>query len=268
MKLLKYETYRILKNHYKGFIILLILNVILICLYNAIYYNSEIVTNAIANTEPKVLKIFDISKDKFTTINGYFIFIVKVIEIIFSLYALKIGIQMASYDKKTNTRDFLYTKPKKRNTTIINRIISSAIVLALEVIAIYVSSIILFVTFRKEFNVLIILLVLFSMYLIALIFYSLGLVIGGFKNGKTPIIVVSTITIVIFIIIHILDILFNIKFLYYLNPFSYFNISEMLSGGSFPLSALLIALFMLVFFISFGISIYESNNKKRDTTNL
>jgi hypothetical protein len=98
-------------------------------LYNAIYYNSEIVTNAIANTDPKVLKIFDISKDKFTTINGYFIFIVKVIEIIFSLYALKIGIQMASYDKKTNTRDFLYTKPKKRNTTIINRIISKDFVL-------------------------------------------------------------------------------------------------------------------------------------------
>jgi len=41
MKLFNLELKRILKNHYIGFIALFVISVILISLYNAIYYNSE-----------------------------------------------------------------------------------------------------------------------------------------------------------------------------------------------------------------------------------
>ncbi len=264
MKLFNLELKRILKNHYIGFIALFVISVILISLYNAIYYNSENVNILINKVDSRVLKMLDINKDKFITLDGYFIFIVKILEIIFSAYAINLGISIASYDKKTNTRTFLYSKPKKRNQTIINRIIASSIFLLIEVFIICITSVILFVIFNKSFNLFIIFLVLLSMYLVLLVFFSLGLVIGGFKGEKTPNMIVSIITTIIFTAIHILDIFFNIKFLYYLNPFSYFNINEISNGANFPLSALLASLFMLVFLISFGISIYEANNEKSD----
>ncbi len=260
MKVLFNEISRIFKHHYIGLIVMLVLTILLISFYGVVNINKDNITSNLSNIDQNILNIFDINKESFTQIDGYYIFIIKILEFVFSIYALILGTNIASYDKQKNTRDYLYTKPLKRDRIMKDRIIASSIILLIMTLLVLIISLIIFNIFNRYYELYIILLSTLSLFIISLIFYGIGLIVGGLANKAK--IIISLSVWLLFIIIHVLDIYFNLKVLYYLNPFSFFNTNEILSGESYPYSALLISLFYLVFTISFGINIYDSNNNK------
>lgn len=260
MKVLFNEIKRIFYHHYIGLVIMLIFSLCLILSYNIVNLNSDTINNNISNIDTNVLNIFDINKDLFTNVQGYYIFIIKLLEIIFALYALILGANIASYDALKNTKDYLYTKEAKRDKIMINRILSALIILFIMTLLVLILSQILFSIFSSNFKFYILFLPTISLFIISAIFLGFGLIIGGFSSKHK--ILISIIVLIIFIIIHVLDIYFNLKILYYLNPFSFFNTNEILNGKSYPYSALLISLFYLVFSLSFGVNIYNSNHEQ------
>lgn len=260
MKILFNEISRIFKSHYIGLIIMLVFTIILASLYNVIYLNKEAIQNSLSSVDQNVLNIFDINKDSFVNVDGYYIFSIKILEFVFSFYAAILGTKVASYDKARNTKDYLYTKPLKRERIMKNRIIASTIILFIMTLLVLIISLIIFSIFNKHYELYILLLSTLSLFIISLIFLGIGLIVGGLSNKAS--ILKSISILLIFIIIHIVDIYFNLKILYYLNPFSFFNTNVILSGKNYPYSALLLSLFYLVFTISFGINIYNSNNEE------
>lgn len=263
MRILYNEIKRIFHHHYIGLIIMLVISIIIMTSYNIVYANRDTINQSIQNVDNNILNIFDINKDLFTSVDGYYIFTIKILEIIYSIYAIILGSRIASYDLFKNTKDYLYTKPLKRDRIMINRIISSSIILFIQSLLVLILSSILFNIFNKHYDFYILLLSNLSLFIISLIFYSIGLVVGGLSKRYKNIISISVV--IVFIIIHILDIYFNLKVLYYLNPFSFFNTNTILTTNTYPYQALLISLFYLVFFMSFGINIYNSNvNEKSD----
>ena len=262
MKVLFNEISRIFKTHYIGLIIMLVFTIILISSYHIVYLNQDNILNNMSNIDQNILSIFDINKDSFVNVDGYYIFSIKILEFVFAIYSVLLGTNVASYDKALNTKDYLYTKPLKRDRIMKNRIIASSIILFIMALLVLIISLIIFTIFHKHYELYILLLSNLSLFIISLIFLGIGLVVGGLSNKAT--ILKSISIILVFILIHVLDIYFNLKVLYYLNPFSFFNTNLILNGGSYPYSALLISLFYLVFFISFGINIYDSNTNTED----
>ena len=261
MRILYNEIKRIFHHHYIGLIIMLVISIIIMTSYNIVCANKDSINQSIQNIDTNILNIFDINKDLFTSVDGYYIFTIKILEIIYSIYAIILGSRIASYDLYKNTKDYLYTKPLKRDRIMINRIISSSIILFIQSLLVLILSSILFNIFNKHYDFYILLLSNLSLFIISLIFYSIGLVVGGLGKRYKNIISISVV--IVFIIIHILDIYFNLKVLYYLNPFSFFNTNTILTTNTYPYQALLISLFYLVFFMSFGINIYNSNVKEK-----
>ena len=258
----EFEIKRIMKKNLIGYISIVLVSIFCILLYNIVDKNANSISESLINAPNEVLQIFDIDRQTFTTLNGYYAFIFKILSVITSIYAINLGIETAMYDKKNNIRDFLYAKPIKRSHIIGIRIIGASIYMLSLTLIVFITSIILFTIFRFDYNLLKIFQIDFSLFLLMLVFYSLGLVIGGFKNGKFPNILVSLITGLIFLIIHIIDSLLNINFLWYINPLSYFELSQIINDG-YQYNTLIITMFILVFLMSFGIAIYENNLKQQ-----
>jgi ABC-2 type transport system permease protein len=259
MKLLKLEISRILKKSILLYLIILGLIISLVFSYFIIDSNKEEVNLFINKIPLNILKILDISKDKFATTEGYFIFIVKIISIIIAFYSLNQGIWISTMDKRSNTRDFLYTKPIKRKRIIQYRVIAQCLLLFIISLFLLLISSILYIITNKDFSILIFSEISLALFILSLAFFFFGATIGGFKNGKTPNAIVSLIIVIIFMIINITAVFLNNNFLIYINPFSLFKTTTIIETARFTQSSIWISLFIIVFFYNFSVSIYEAN---------
>ena len=78
MKVLFNEISRIFKTHYIGLIIMLVFTIILISSYHIVYLNQDNILNNMSNIDQNILSIFDINKDSFVNVDGYYIFSIKI----------------------------------------------------------------------------------------------------------------------------------------------------------------------------------------------
>ncbi len=251
-----YEFKRVFKKNYKSFLILTLIALFLLLSYNIVYINSNSINNHIGNISQRFLNIFNINKENFTTVNGYYAFYIKIMSFISSVFAVTIGIEVARRDRLEQTRDFLYTKPIKRSFIIIYRILAALIFIFFFTFFIFISSLILFSVRKYSFDTLKLFQIVFSLFLLMSVFFSYGLVLGGFVYKK--IYLVSFISIIPFIIINVIDQFTSFGLLYYINPFSYFSFDKIISDG-YQYQTLVITVFLQVFLINFGINIYEKH---------
>lgn len=249
-----YEFKRVFKKNYKSFLILIVIALMLLLSYNIVFHNSNNINNHLTNVSQKFLNIFNINKENFTSVNGYYAFYIKIMSFISSAFSITIGIEVARRDKIEQTRDFLYTKPIKRSFIIIYRILAALIFIFFFTFFIFISSLILFSVKNYNFDTLKLFQIDFSLFLLMSVFFSYGLVLGGFVYNKIHLI--SFISIIPFILINIIDQFTSFGLLYYLNPFSYFSFDKIISDG-YQYQTLVITVFLQVFLINFGINIYE-----------
>ena len=261
--ILKFELSRMMKKNLIGYISITLISIILFLLFNVVIFNESNIKNILANSNQKVLAIFDINKDTFTTVIGYYGFIFKILSIICAIYSINLGIEVATFDKKNNIRDFLYSKPIKRKNIILYRILGAFIYIFSLTLIIFLLSILLFSQTHCSYNVLDIIKIDLALLLLMIMFFSLGIVIGGF-NHQAHSWIISVTTLLIFFIIHIVDILVPFKFLYFINPLSYFNVTS-ITQTNIDLKIVLVTLFIIAFLLSFGISVYENklNEEKK-----
>lgn len=251
-----YEFKRVFKKNYKSFLILILIALFLLLSYNIVYINSNSINNHIGNISQRFLNIFNINKENFTTVNGYYAFYIKIMSFVSSAFAITIGIEVARRDRLEQTRDFLYTKPIRRSLIIIYRILAALIFIFFFTFFIFISSLILFSVRKYSFDTLKLFQIDFSLFLLMSVFFSYGLVLGGFVYKK--IYLISIISIIPFIIINVIDQFTSFGLLYYINPFSYFSFDKIISDG-YQYQTLVITVFLQVFLINFGINIYEKH---------
>jgi ABC-type transport system involved in multi-copper enzyme maturation permease subunit len=162
-------------------------------------------------------------------------------------------------DKRSNTRDFLYTKPIKRKRIIQYRVIAQCLLLFIISLFLLLISSILYIITNKDFSILIFSEISLALFILSLAFFFFGATIGGFKNGKTPNAIVSLIIVIIFMIINITAVFLNNNFLIYINQFSLFKTTTIIETARFTQSSIWVSLFIIVFFYNFSVSIYEAN---------
>ena len=258
-----FELGRIMKKNLKGYLLVVLLSTLSILFYMAVKENKDVINENINNIPNAFLNFFDIDTNTFTTVAGYYASIFKILSLFTSIYSLMLGLEIATYDRKNNVKDFLYAKPIKRSNIINIRILGALIYLFSLTLIIYLVSFILYKILGYDFKQNTIFLIDFSLFLLMSVFFSLGLVIGGFISVKKNKFIISLLTLIPFVTIHLIDSIFNIKFLWYINPFSYFKVSKIVSEG-YQYNTIIITVFILVFLLSFGIAIYENNLKNEN----
>lgn len=173
-----------LKTSIKSVVIWSIAIAAIILIYMAMF--SSIASDAALMNEmmakfPKDLKIaFGIEDMDFSTVRGYFGFIFLFCQICLAIQAANYGFSLVSIEERELTADFLLAKPVGRKQILTDKLLSAVSGMTITNIMVWISAFLFITLFRngKDYPAWPIVLVLLSIVLFQMVFFSVGLLIS------------------------------------------------------------------------------------------
>ena len=206
--------------------------------------------------------IININSDTFSTVMGIVGMYFGMLLIVFGIQAGNYGFGLITIEESELTADFLITKPIKRNSILTAKILASVAVMAVTCI-LYIAStyyIIMTVSDGYEVDKKALLLVLCSAFFVQLFFFAIGLLLSLFMKKIKSVAPFSMALVFSLYIISAFARTFEIKFLEYMNPFSYFETASIASSAKYNMMYFVINLCVILLSIAASYILY----KKRD----
>ncbi|HEY5561502.1 MAG TPA: ABC transporter permease subunit [Clostridiaceae bacterium] len=201
-----------------------------------------------------------LSIESFTTLIGFYSFVFGYIILCGAIQAMNIGTGILSKEVRDKTADFLLTKPVKRSTILTAKVVAAAA--SLLITNLYYIVIVLICALIIEPNTLSIklfLLISFSLYLIQLMFMSLGIVISVIVPKIKSVLSISLSTVFSFFILSMFGSVIGEANIRYLTPFKYYDTAYIMKNGSYDVSFIIIEIAFIFIVLSASYIIY---NKK------
>lgn len=245
--------YRELKANRKALIIWSVCMFLLVLSGMAKYpaYSGGGAANALFASMPRSLKIllgigfFDVTK-----ISGFFAFLFLYIELAAALHAALLGADIIAKEEQDKTSEYLMTKPVSRAAVVTAKLIAALVnTLVINIVSL-VSSIMIVRAYSQGADISAkISIFFFSMFIVQLIFLSLGAFMAGcMRNPRSAGSYAVAVLLIGFAISKVTDLTEALNFLNLFSPFKYFNLytleaSNRLNLGAVILSLLLVAIF-------------------------
>lgn len=221
-------------------------------------YSSSAQNSEIFNSMPYSIKaLFGFASFDVTTMSGFYAFLFLYIELTAGIHAVLMGAGIISKEERDKTTEFLITKPVSRNLIITSKLLASLFNIIIINIVSLVSSIIMVSAYNKGISVSKeICIFIFSMFIVQLIFFSIGAVISSFiKNAKSSGSLSVAILLGAFVISRITDFTDRIDVINIFSPFKYFSYENMAKGQGlnigisiFSLALILVCLYFTYIF--------------------
>lgn len=226
-------------------------------------YSTSGSTNDVFNKMPHSLKaLLGIGSFDVTTMGGYFAMLFLYIELTVAIHAVLLGSGIIGKEERDKTTEFLITKPVSRATIITSKLLAAFVNILIINIVTFVSSIVMVAAYNKGDDISgEIAIFMVSMFIIQLIFLSLGAVIAAFiRNPKASGSLSAGILLVTFVISKITDLTDRLNFLNVISPFKYFNYKNIVDGNGLNISIVVLSLVLVAAFCASTYFLYS----KRD----
>jgi len=205
----------------------------------------------IFNTMPYSLKaLLGIGSFDVTTMSGYFALLFLYIELAAAIHAVLLGAGIVAKEERDKTSEFLMTKPISRTTVITGKLFTAFVnVVVLNIVSL-VSSIAMVSLYNKGQDISSeIALFLLSMFIVQLIFLSLGAALAAsMKNPKASGSLAAGILFAAFVISKITDLTDRVNFLNLFSPFKYFNYKDLVEGDGLNITIVVLSLLLVAVF--------------------
>lgn len=200
---------------------------------------------------------FDMSR-----ISGYFAMLFLYIEITAAIHAVLLGSGIIAKEERDKTTEFLMAKPISRTGIVTAKLLAALVNILILNLVTLASSIMLVDAYNKGSDVSgEIAMFLLSMFLVQLIFLSLGAALSSFiKNSKAAGSLATGILLAAFVISRITDMTDRLNFLNVLSPFKYFSYKELVNGNGLNIGIVLLSLVLITILSVFTYVLY----RKRD----
>ena len=188
---------------------------------------------------------FDVTK-----MSGFFAFLFLYIEVGVAIHAALLGAGIIAKEERDKTTEFLILKPVSRYTVVTSKLIAALInVIVLNIVTL-LSSLVMVAAYNKEDNISGEIVIFFiSMFLVQLIFLSLGAVLAAFmRNPKSSGSLATGILFIAYVVTKITDLTDKVNFLNLLSPFKYFSYSDIVAGKSLNTGIVLLSLALVAVF--------------------
>jgi len=185
-----------------------------------------------------------------TTMSGYFAMLFLYIEIAAAIHAVLLGAGIIAKEERDKTTEFLMIKPVSRDTIITSKLLAAFVNVVILNIVTLVSSLVMVAAYNKGNDISSeIVMFMLSMFIIQLIFLSLGTALSAFlKNPKTSGSLAAGILFAAFVISKITDITDKLNALNLLSPFKYFSYVHLAEGNGLDLTAVILSLGLVSIF--------------------
>ncbi len=206
--------------------------------------------------------IVNINADTFSTVMGIVGMYFGMLLIVFGIQAGNYGFGLVSIEESELTADFLITKPIKRSRILTAKIAASIAVMAVTCLLYILSTYYIIMTVSDGFEVdsKALLLVLLSAFFVQLFFFAVGLVISLFLKKVKSVAPFSMGLVFSLYIVGAFARTFDIKFVEFINPFSYFETAAIASEAKYNMTYFIINLCVVLVSIAASYVLY----KKRD----
>lgn len=203
--------------------------------------------------------LLGISSFDITAMSGFYAFLFPYIEITAAIHATLLGSGIIAKEERDKTTEFLMVKPVSRASIITSKFLAALVNVVIVNAVTLISSILMVATYNKGKDISgVIAAFLLSMFIVQLIFLSLGAVLSAIlKNAKTSGSLAAGMLFGCYVISKITDLTDCVNFLNVLSPFKYFNYQNIVSGnglsvGIVILSILLICVLAMLTYFFYG----------------
>ncbi len=255
---------REIKANKKSMIIWIICIILFIAMcmqkYDALVSTGTKEMLSILNDMPKSLQsIFGMSKLDIATPIGYYGAVYIYLLLLAAIHAIMLGSNIISKEEKDKTSEFLMTKPITRNKILIYKVLYSILSIFIINITIFISSLVALKIFTDDniYNTLILLMI--GIFIIQLLFLSLGILISAISNKKKTSSIAMSILLGTFFLSLIIDIFDKLKVLNILTPFQYFDAKVIIPSNKISIFYIIISLIISI--ISIVISYIKYKKK-------
>lgn len=196
-----------------------------------------------------------------TTMVGYFAMLFLYIELAAAIHAVLLGAGIIAKEERDKTTEFLITKPVSRTTIITSKLIAALVNILILNIVTLVSSIMMVAAYNKGDDISgEITMFILSMFIVQLIFLSLGAALAAFMNNpKSSGSLATGILLVAFAISKITDLTDKLNVLNMLSPFKYFSYKNLVAGNGLNFGIVLLSLVLVA---AFSVSTYFFYRKR------
>lgn len=190
-----------------------------------------------------VRKAIGLEMDQLFTILGFYSYSFLYLSLCGAIQAMNLGTSIVSKEVREKTADFLLTKPVTRKQIMTSKLLAAITSLILtNIVFIIGASLMASQVATEDYSYQVFMLISFSLFMIQLIFLSLGLIISVIARKIRSVLAVSLGTVFSFFIIAMLTAASGDEAKRYLSPFKYFDTAYIMEHSRYETSFLLVGL--------------------------
>lgn len=211
-------------------------------------YSSSGQNNALFNSMPHSLKaLLGFGSFDVTTMSGYFAMLFLYIELTVAIHAVLLGAGIVAKEERDKTTEFLIVKPLSRTAVITAKLFAALVEVFVLNIVTLVSSIFMVDAYNKGADISgEIVRFMVSMFIVQLIFLSLGAALAAFiKNPKASGSLSAGVLLASFVVSKITDLTDRLNMLNLLSPFKYFSYKDLVEGGGLSAGIIIPAILLV-----------------------
>lgn len=241
-----------LKAHRKNIILWSIGMIMLIVMGMAkmsAYQSSGDNINKLFAELPRVFKaITGATGFDLATAKGFFALLFLYIVIMVAIHAVLLGSEIIAKEERDKTAEFLLTKPLTRSAILSSKILAGLTLLSVLTVVTLLASVIIVGAYNDGASITSdITKLMFGMFLIQLIFYSVGVSLAAIsKNPRSSSQIGAMIVLVTYLAYVLVGIFDTLNFLKYVSPFRFFEADAILNNGYSPIFILMTLVIILV----------------------
>ncbi|MDD9150338.1 ABC transporter permease subunit [Sporolactobacillus sp. CQH2019] len=226
-------------------------------------YSSNGQNNALFNSMPYSLKaLIGIGSFDVTKMSGYFAMLFLYIELTVAIHAILLGAGIIAKEERDKTTEFLIVKPLSRTSIVTAKLFAALVNIFVLNIVTLVSSVFMVAAYNKGADISgEIVRFMVSMFIVQLIFLSLGAALAAFiRNPKASGSLSAAVLLVSFVVSKITDLTDRLNFLNLLSPFKYFSYKDLAAGSGLGIGIIIPSLLLVAVFSALTYFFY----RKRD----
>jgi ABC-2 type transport system permease protein len=205
-------------------------------LFTAFSHDITTTKKILENFPPAVRAALGIRIDIFFTVFGFFGYMLTYLWLLGSIQAMNVGAGILSKEISGKTADFLLSKPVSRFKVLTSKLLAALTLIILTNIVFVVAAYLSALAFSSaQFNAKNFFLLCGSMFFVQLFFLALGYLISVLIPKIKTVLSYSLPIVFGFFIVGLLDSIIGTQTIRYITPFKYFDITYIMSNGTYDL---------------------------------
>lgn len=204
-----------------------------------------------------VRKALGISVDSMSSILGFYSYMFLYITLCGAIQAMNLGTSIVSKEVREKTADFLLTKPVTRTEIMTSKLMAALTSLVITNIAYLVAaSVMASMVKTEEYSYKIFFMISITLFLLQLIFLSLGIIVSVVVPKIKSVLPISLGTVFTFFIIGMLASSTGDAAMRYISPFKYFDASYIIKNSSYESLFIIIEIVFIIVAITASYFVY------------